>query len=202
MDLRYTEINAYIAKGFIPNFDIVEGPRNKKIKIKDREPNITFEEYLNAQLHYNIVCLFEERQISEYNEAFNFVFNEGKNLDVYSRVLKYYYKDMARLIFKYDGDFSSEFNLLKFNIVPKNEVINNRILLNLDLIMSDVLKLFTGSMDFETDLNFPHIMKSVRNEDIFSIERLQNENNLRAFTIALLFNYYSNFEDEVYLEVV
>lgn len=202
MDLRYTEINAYIAKGFIPDFEIVEGPRSKKIRIKDREPNISFEEYLNAQLHYNIVCLFEERQISEYNEAFNFVFNNGKNTEVYTRVLKYYYKDMARLIFKYDGEFSSEFNLLKHNNVPKNEVITNRILINLELVMSDILKLFNGSMEFETDLNFPEILKSVRNEDIFSVEKLQNKDNLRAFTIALLFNYYSDFEDEVYLEVI
>lgn len=201
MDLPYTKINAYLVKGYIPEFNVVEGKRNVTIEVPDVEPSITFEDYLKAQLHYNIMCYFEDRQIKEYNDAYDFMFHQTNKIDNYLKVLNYYYLDMARLIFSYDKDFSDNFSLMGNNVVPRNEEIENRLEVDLESIMRDIARLVEGKSDFETDINFPKLLQSIKSEDIFSKERLQNKNNLKAFTEALLFSYYGNQGDGVYLEV-
>lgn len=201
MDLPYTKINAYLAKGYIPNFDIVEGKRYTRISVPDDEPNITFEEYLKAQLHYNIMCFFDDRQIKEYNDAYDFMFNQSSNINNYMKVLQYYYRDMARTILTYENDFSEDFNLIANNIIPREDSLEDRKEIDLEAVMRDIEKLVNGRADFETNENFPQILSSIRSEDIFTKDRLENKNNLRAFTQALLFNYYGHQDKAVYLEV-
>lgn len=201
MELPYTKINAHLVKGYIPEFNVVEGKRNLVIEVPDTEPSITFEDYLKAQLHYNVMCYFEDRQIKEYNDAYDFMFHQTDKIDSYLKVLKYYYIDMARLVFSYQRDFSENFSLIGNNVVPRNEEIKNRLALDIEAIMRDIQRLVEGKSDFETEINFPKLLQSVKSEDIFSKERLQNKNNLKAFTEALLFSYYGNEDESVYLEV-
>lgn len=102
---------------------------------------INFETYLKSQIHYNVVLRNNNsRRIVEYNNAYNFMINNGDDIVSYKKVLNYYYNDISELIFSLDLNQLPDFSLIGKQVIPRceeigfKEISSEKILSNLQLV--------------------------------------------------------------------
>lgn len=80
---------------------------------------ISFEDYIKSQIHYNVLVYINNRNLPDYNSAYNYLCGRTDNIEAYKRVLRYYYEDIANLIFSLDMDRIQDFSIIGDNVIPR-----------------------------------------------------------------------------------
>jgi hypothetical protein len=84
----------------------------------DRDYTFTFENYVNSQLHLDIIPRLYQRDPYNYLKALKYLGGKTEYADECGKVLKYFYTDMTNML---------------CNVLKKNPEINNRISIVVDI---------------------------------------------------------------------
>ena len=153
---------------------------------------ISFEVYLKSQLHYNILTSTNNRKLSDYNSAYNYMCGRTENVDSYKKVLRYYYEDIANLVFSLDLESIEDFSLVGENNIPRDsEILTKEV--NLNQLIEDLSAFFSETK------------REIReNSDVAILDVLNcippkyaSFAHKRLITEATLFRYYAKMKGEI-----
>lgn len=164
------------------------------------KPLITFVEYLKSQIQYDIVSVLYNRDILEYNNAYNYLKGTDKSeraFEDYKKVIRYFYLDVSNMILKSSEDFEEDFSIIGKNEIPKTEGIK-RVAINIESVAKDLEAILNGVGEIvnEYDLDYMQML------DGLTVNQLRIFKARQLFTEVMLLQYFGNQDEIVYMEVI
>ena len=185
MEIPYTHMNHVLVSSFSPKYgDVI----NKK-------PLVKFIEYLKSQVHYNIITIIHDRNILEYNNAYNYVKGRISNPEDYKKVIRYYYSDVADIILKSNVELKEDFSIIGSNEIPRADGLE-KITIDVDSVAADIDSMIngTGAIVNKHNLDYYKLVGQLP-------AHLMSFKCKRVITEALLLKYFGDSKDVIYREV-
>ena len=119
LDYKYT--SSVLLSPYISSLkeDFTKYIIEKQASGDESDLQISFEDYIKSQIHYNVLVYINNRNLPDYNSAYNYLCGRTDNIEAYKRVLRYYYEDIANLIFSLDMDRIQDFSIIGDNVIPR-----------------------------------------------------------------------------------
>ena len=119
LDYKYT--SSVLLSPYISSLkeDFTKYIIEKQASGNESDLQISFEDYIKSQIHYNVLVYINNRNLPDYNSAYNYLCGRTDNIEAYKRVLRYYYEDVANLIFSLDMDRIQDFSIIGDNVIPR-----------------------------------------------------------------------------------
>lgn len=185
MEIPYTHMNHVLVSSFSPKYG----------EVLNKKPMLKFKEYLKSQVHYNIISLMHDRDILEYNNAYNYLKGVIADDADYKKVIKYYYSDVADVILKSNVELKEDFSIIGSNEIPKADNIE-KITIDVDSVMEDLYNMINGIgvVTNKHQLDYNRLISQLP-------AHLMSFKCKRVITEALLLKYFGNNKSVVYMEV-
>lgn len=189
MNIPHTHMNHFLVSTFSDSESIL-----------CHKPLISFTEYLKSQIQYDIVSTLYNRDILEYNNAYNYL--KGKDTSNrakqdYYKVIRYYYSDVSDMVLNSSEDFE-DFSVIGNNEIPKLGDDIEILRVNIESVAQDIDNILKGTGEVKNEFNLDY-MEII---DGLTVRQVDNFNNKRLFTEVALLKYLSNKPNLVYLEVI
>lgn len=136
---------------------------------------ISFKTYLESQIHYGAMVHINNRNILDYNNAYNHMLGKSDNIIAYKKVLKFYYKDISKLIFSLDISELPDFSLVGNYTTPRCEGLKT-VSVSRENIKTNIQRVLDGEyvidqgIDYAKVANYIPISKTSLNHPTLIIE--------------------------------
>lgn len=121
---------------------------------------LSFRTYLESQIHYGAMVHENNRNILDYNNAYNHMLGKSDNVLAYKKVLRYYYEDISRLIFSLDFNVIPDFSLIGDSNIPRCEDLDT---INLDKskVLRNIGDILNGIHVTDNNLDYIRLANSI-----------------------------------------